>query len=768
MSEIHRLCCKYSFVPSRLIFISLSILAIGLICGCNGGGGGGGGSVPPSAVTENKLNLEILDATISPDRRPVVTFRLTDDKGNPIGTDDVSMNWIISRIERGRSEYFDYITRVQTSPTTGQSAVQANSESSLEGSFQNLGNGLFTYTFNFVLPENFDSNITHTVGVYATKDIGSKTYVSNATFNFVPAGGQVSTVRDIVRAETCNTCHDPLAIHGGSRRDPKLCILCHTTEIVDPASGEIVEQLDPGTGNNIGFEIMIHKIHYAEELSSVQAGIPYEFEAFMDRVVDFSNVVFPQDARNCTKCHTGGTQSDNFKTDPSRAVCGSCHDDVNFESGENHGGGIQLSDNNCSGCHLPSTDDEFDLSVVGSHTIPLKSVQVPGVNFNIIKVESAETGNSRVARGEHLKVTFKITNDAGEGISPSDLNSLRFTLSGSTTDYSIQDYNDDGEKTPGEEYFLQEDVGEDSVPDGPGNFLYTFVASVPPNAIGTYTVGIEGYKCATVQGASQRRGGINCDGTLDPNGNGQEDPGEVFNQVRDAGQNVVFDFPVTDGDSLPRRMVVENALCSNCHGVFSKDFSVHGNIRNNTEYCVLCHNPSADDIETRPIPAAGETAHTTSINFRVMLHKIHTGENLTKKPYIIFGFRGSLNDFSEVLFPGDTGNCEACHLHGTQILNPGQGILGEGILASTEREFIGEDKTITKTFLTSPIISVCTSCHDNLGVNEAGNSLTGENHLGGPQSESACIDCHIAGEPLGVEEVHLPPLPPEKRIIRPQ
>jgi OmcA/MtrC family decaheme c-type cytochrome len=538
----------------------------------------------------------------------------------------------------------------------------------------------------------------------------------------------------------------------------------------------------------VDFKVLIHKIHRGAELPSVEAGTPYQIIGFNNSVNDYSTVEFPQDIRNCTKCHTGGTQSDNFKTEPSRAACGSCHDDVNFESGENHGGGIQLSDNNCNGCHLPSTDKEFDLSVVGTHTIPLKSVQVPGVNFDIVSVESADMMSDTVAPGERPKVTFSIKTDSGETILPSDMNFLRLTLAGSTTEYFIQDYNDDGFLTPGDplspwtpgaEDYIQEDPRQSAVgPDPSGNFTYTFTAKIPIDATGTYTVGIEGYKCATVQGANQRKGGANCDGTRDPNGNGREDPGEVFNQVRDAGHNVVFDFPVTDSEAVPRRIAVDTSMkCIACHGVFSKDFSIHGGIRNDSVYCVLCHNPSHDTL-SRQIPPIGEPTITNSVAFRIMIHKIHTGENLTNKPYFLYSPPGGMfpdqferpTDFSEIRFPGDRRDCEACHLPSTYILNPGQGILGGGVLHATNHEFKREEstKTITDTFFTEPVISVCTACHDSLVVNEAGDALTGENHLGGPQPESACTVCHGFGEALGVEAVHLPPLPPDERINRPQ
>ncbi len=720
-------------VNLRTLLISIFFIAAASIGGCGGDGSDDDGIGPQPQTSQNRINVEILDAEIPGNRQPVVTLSLTDGNGDPINRNEVSMNFIIARIESGQEEYFNYITRTQTSPITGESAVQGSSERG-SGVFEDLGNGMHRYTFEFVLPEGYSRNATHTIGIYATRTIGEDTFVSNDTFNFVPSGNGGTGVRDIIATSRCNTCHDPLQAHGGSRRDVKLCVLCHSTEIEDPDTGEVVEQIDPDTGNNIGLKIMAHKIHMGENLPSVENGGEYEIIGYMQGVHDYSHVGFPQDIRNCTKCHAGNTaEVDNFKNNPSRDACGACHDDVNFATATNHPT-VQTTDNNCSGCHVPSSGEEFDISVTGAHTVPLKSRELPGVNFEIVSVRSAETGSARIRPGQHPEVTFSIFNDNGDIINPSDMDFLGLTMAGPTEDYDI---------TP-----VREDPSEDAVPDGSGNFVYAFNTPVPMEATGTFTVGIEGYRFETVGGESK----------------------VLVEDVRDAGRNEVFDFPVTDPESIPRRMVVDNAMCSDCHGEFSKDFTVHGGIRNNTQYCVLCHNPTQDDLEVRPVPEDQDTAITASINFRVLIHKLHTGHDLTDQPYIVYGFRGSVHNYSELRFPGDRRDCEACHLPDTQILDPGMGILGPDIQPTFRREFeiVGAEKEVIDTFTTSPVISVCTSCHDDLGVNVAGNMLTGENHLAGPQPESACVDCHIANSPLGVENVHIAPLPPEERINRPE
>src|SRR5262249_38692432 len=192
--------------------------------------------------------------------------------------------------------------------------------------------------FGTTLPSGFDQTKTTTLGIYSTRDLTAvigKSYVANVEFDFRPDGQPVSeTWAKINLATSCNNCHDPLSAHGGARRDPKLCPPCHQPQTTDP-----------DTGNTVDFKVMIHKIHMGENLPSVQAGTPYQIIGFGQTVVDFSTVVFPQDIRNCANCHEGTNaaqkppQATVWYTYPSRAACGACHDDINWETGANHPGG---------------------------------------------------------------------------------------------------------------------------------------------------------------------------------------------------------------------------------------------------------------------------------------------------------------------------------------------------------------------------------------------------------------------------------------------
>ena len=65
-----------------------------------------------------------------------------------------------------------------------------------------------------------------------------------------------------------------------------------------------------------------------------------------------------------------------------------------------------------------------------------------------------------------------------------------------------------------------------------------------------------------------------------------------------------------------------------------------------------------------------------SIDFKRMIHRIHTGELLTQD-YTIYGFGGSVNNFNHVLFPGDRRDCVTCHVPDTQqvLEDPPAGLL---------------------------------------------------------------------------------------------
>ncbi|MCL4401679.1 MAG: OmcA/MtrC family decaheme c-type cytochrome, partial [Acidobacteria bacterium] len=353
------------------------------------------------------LVVKILSAQIAPDGTISTQFQVTDLKGLPLDRTgvttpgNVSTSFIAAYLPKGQEQYVAYTTRPQKSPITGNSATQAGTDQG--GAYTQNGDGLYTYTFGTKAPAGFDATVTTSIGVYASRDLSEfdlGTQYSNDVLNFVPDGSPVTQTRDVVDTATCNQCHDPLEAHLGARQLVKLCVLCHTPQTTDP-----------DTGNTVDFKVMIHKIHMGAQLPSVQAGQPYQIIGFQQSVNDFSTVVFPAvSPANCQMCHKPGpAQANAWLTNPSRAACGSCHDNVNFATGENHVNLPQVSDNLCSQCHIPQGENEFDASIIGTHTIPQFSKQLPGVVFTLDQVTDGTIGKNPT-------VAFSVKDNAGNPI----------------------------------------------------------------------------------------------------------------------------------------------------------------------------------------------------------------------------------------------------------------------------------------------------------------------------------------------------------------
>jgi OmcA/MtrC family decaheme c-type cytochrome len=350
-------------------------------------------------------------------------------------------------------------------------------------------------------------------------------------------------------------------------------------------------------------------------LPSVQAGTPYKIIGNSQSVHDYSGVNYPSDARNCQSCH--GQDSAKQSTawlKPNRAACGACHDDVNFATGENHVDLPQLSDNQCSNCHNPEGELEFDASIKGAHMIPRFSTMLPGVVFDITRVSDGVAGKAPT-------VTFTIKDKAGKPVPASSLSTLRLYYGGPTSDYSG---------------FVQEDALR-STCAADGTCTYTFTRPLPSDAKGTYAVYIEGYKMVTLLPGTKK---------------------EIANQ-RDAGINKMSYFSVDGSKVEPRRQVVDIAKCNACHS----NLAFHGDQRNTTEGCVFCHNPNQTDTARRP--AAQNPAAT--VDFRTMIHKLHTGVEMEGE-YTVYGFGGVATDFSKFGYPGDRCDCNACHVNNSQQL----------------------------------------------------------------------------------------------------
>jgi OmcA/MtrC family decaheme c-type cytochrome len=645
------------------------------------------------------LNMAINSAKIASDGTVTVVYSLTDPAGLTLDINGVytpgaiSVRYLVAYIPANQEQYVNYIT----SASTGAAGTFQNPTGDTGGVITQLDNGQYQYVFKNKLPAGFDTTATHTIGLYGSRNLSAFNVTNNfasATYNFVPNGAKVTKVRDVVATASCNNCHDQLSFHGGSRRGVGVCILCHTPQMTDS-----------GNGNSVDFKVFIHKLHDGANLPSVTAGTPYKFGS-----TDFSKVAYPADTRRCTTCHDASkaTQANSFLTKPSAAACGSCHDDVNFASGKNHAGGPQLDDKQCANCHIPQGELDFDASIAGAHVIPQDSKMLDGIAVTLKSI-------SNNAAGQKPVVTFTVLNTAGQAVPLSKLSTLSITMSGNTVDYGTVSFGSDV-TTPG---YVTESGLTASVCNAAGTCTYNFTHAVPAKATGTYIVGMEARRTET----------------LLPNTTSSQ-------SVTYSAKNPTLYFSVDGSAVAPRRDIVATANCQGCHVEFT---TIHGSLRNQTEYCVICHNPAATDSPTRPSATvvAQRSLPNQGINFNLLIHRIHTGANLPAlgASYTVIGFGGSVNNFTGVLYPamsatgsaGDTRNCAMCHVKNSETVLP------IGALATTSPQgLINPAPAIT---------AACTGCHAD--APSASHFLSNTDSLG-----ESCTVCHSPNGQFSVSSVH--------------
>ncbi|MCX6629339.1 MAG: OmcA/MtrC family decaheme c-type cytochrome [Candidatus Solibacter sp.] len=627
------------------------------------------------------VKVKIVSAAIAKDGTITARVNIADPKGIPLDRDGiatpgaVSMSLIATYIPAGQKQYVSYTTttlKASIPGNTNPAQIQAANDSG--GTWTRNADGDYTYTFKTKAPASFDPKVTHAIGISARRDLSEFltqpewAQVSNDVYNFVPDGSPVKVTRNVVPTAVCNGCHDPLIGHGGSRLTVELCIQCHTPQTINP---DTLESQD--------MPVLIHKIHMGKNLPSVKAGTPYRIW-HRGAWSDFSEVGFPSgvdELKTCEVCHKNAPQAANY-LNPSRAACGSCHDDVNFATGKNHVNLPQVSDNECANCHKPSGETEFDVSIKGAHMVATRSQQLPGVVFAISRVDNAKPG-------QKPSVTFSVQDKTGNSLDITRMDFLNLVMTGSTLDYNG---------------YLSEDVRK-ATPTG-REFVYTFNAALPANAAGSYAVGIEGYRNITIN------------------------PGTVKSAVvRDVGFNTVFYFRVGSAKVAPRRQVVSQALCASCHD----KIMLHGGIRQNVEYCVVCHNPTVTDAIVRKTGDIPE-----SINFKTMIHKIHTGKELTTD-FTVIGFGSSVHNYNDVGYVGDRRSCEKCHLPGTYDLPLPDGLIDQ----TTPRDYLKTQ---------GPATAACLSCHTTKASAAHAATMTS------PTLGEACDACHGPNSEASVVKAH--------------
>ena len=328
-----------------------------------------------------------------------------------------------------------------------------------------------------------------------------------------------------------------------------------------------------------------------------------------------------------------------------------------------------------------------------------------GLAVDILRVEDGTAGKLPM-------VTFSVKDKSGAGVPLNRLNGISLVMAGPARDYGYTKF--EGVTTPG--YVSESAANATCTADG--TCRYTFQHAIPADATGTYSIGIESRRTETLLAGTTKE-----------------------MSVQYGANNKVFHFSVDGSPVQPRRAVVDTAKCNQCH----VRLSVHGENRNNVSMCVLCHNPSLTDAARRPtaLDQKERTQPAQGVNFNLLIHRIHTGENLKEagKSYTVIGFGGSVNDFTEVRYPamspqgspGDRRNCAMCHVNGS-----------EQNLTAGVNDVVDPQGLINPA---KPVTGACTGCH--VSTPAASHALINTSPLG-----ESCNVCHSSTADFSVGKVH--------------
>jgi OmcA/MtrC family decaheme c-type cytochrome len=507
----------------------------------------------------------------------------------------------------------------------------------------------------------------------------------------------------------------------------KQCVTCH-----NPGS------TDGQTGNTVDFRVMIHKIHMGENLPSVIAGQDYCIQSSC-----FGDVVFPQDVRNCSNCHDASDpetpDAANWYFKPSAEACGSCHDNVNFTTGEGHaedenGIGIVADDTLCAGCHASSPQSPIEVRQV--HRLRAQEA-VEQFRFNIENIGFGGLGTAPV-------VNFSITDPTSKN-RPYDLandpeitrSNLAFELAWNTVDYF--------------------NVGSGVNPAQPTRTPLISNGALSPATIdnqdGTYTLPLK-----TIPNGTSIQ--ITGSGAVILEGHPVIDVGATTELVPATSAAAYFGITDDPANPTPRRQKVDIMLCNNCH----ERLSLHNGVRNdNPSVCVTCHNPNATDICCRPSDPATtpDGKKEEAIDFKTMIHRIHAAN------IVVYDYVSGAMDFRAVRYPQRLSNCTACHTDdGFYPVAADSGVLATTIDTGASRASPLDDINIT------PNAAVCSSCHttsaaaSHMKNNGAsfdacqgadGNLTVRVDTCGGtlgPTTTEGCPACHGPGGYADVAVVH--------------
>lgn len=801
-----------------------ALLAIG-VAGCSGGGGDGDSTAPPAtgavatpAVVAAAVNTAVAIpandtatnssapfAVIQQAGLPVATvnsppkinFTVFSDGAVKTGLTTANVSVAIAKLVPGTNgapdEWVNYIYRTESTAsapnnvgngTSGApalaSALQATTDAKPTGAnaipnqlAYNAEGKYYTYTFStdirdpaFVGPTGlrtngvvFEPNRTHRIALQLSyTNAAGETVLVNPyyDFKFVADGSgyraaaltsPATETRVMADIKSCNTCHNKLALHGGGRVDVQYCVMCHNPGTVDANSGNVLTM-----------STMAHRIHAGHMLKN-----EYSIWGFGSTKHDYSHVGFPQDLRNCTKCHSATpaegnpnqtAQGDNWKSAPSRAACVGCHDGINFATGGGttmnpnnawanlgHVGGAQADDSKCVLCHsadaisnvyhLPITAVANSAGVTTYYAANDNRLPAGALTVDY-DIKSVSLNASR-----NPVMVFRILqNNARKDLNAGPTGEIWSNFTGAPNVYFAFSVAQDGVTTPAD-FNTYYSAGLKNIWNGSatGTSAGTLSAS---DADGYYTLTLTGRTIPI--GAGILTGAMGYSAMLQTNVTGYAKSATV------AGLNVTAqDVSKTATGFTARRITTEADKCNNCHGKLGlfTETTFHSGQRNDPKMCAMCHNPNRT--------SSGWSADSSSF--------VH-GTHAAGKREVPFNWhKDAAFDATVIGYPGDLKNCEACHAPGGYDFSAGGSQVGNrlyravatattnGLFADISKSpYVQTNNTIYGTGYNTSDASATTPSPTTTGLNLVNSPIA-----------NACFGCHdgeMASQPGTTTKAH--------------
>ncbi len=680
----------------------------------------------PEEMALLDMNVTVTRVTNVP--RPVATFTVKDAKGRPVKNIGPTHFTGISLLQLVPGDLSDGGNGLNidtwVSHISNCSTCTSSTESATATSLVGDGAGNYTYTFakdvvnpvafdggSAVAGVAFDANAVHRFGLRLAAS-GNPYRPVDVAWDYVPAtGADVSGQNDKVNTNNCLECHmqwraaannagGATPFHAGQRYLTQYCPVCHNAQRKysgNAISGNavIAEPTIDGAGNMtppplpdggarssvpvirgeavLALPVWIHKIHRGHELSLKG---PYPGLG-----AELNEIAFPQDLRNCTKCHRNAAKADNYKNKPSRRACGACHDSVDFVTGNGHGpgnaGGPQANDAQCVTCHpatgslagildkhvpveSPDPNNLFDggasanthASYVGIRGAP----PAGAVQFTYSIPTGGVTTVALADGGLNAVVRFKfLQGDAGVVFNDAGSQELLPNFVGSPSVYCAFAVPQDGLADPADfnataSVYLRNlwrgtATGSVQGPDTGGFYTVTLTGTTIPSTAKMLTCGLGySYNITSTPPLVQTNLAAYPVTTLADGGvlGGLSIPALNVWQVATGytGRRGATSSSATAGQ------VVDPARCNNCHANLGVGPTFHGGQRNNGATCAFCHTPNR--------ASQGWSAGSGSY-----IHAIHGG-GVRSVP---FNWRAIAVDegFFSIKFPGRPQMCEGCH-----------------------------------------------------------------------------------------------------------